>query len=238
MTRPLIGITSEMTAARWGDWLREAVLLPADYAWSLQRAGCVPVLLPPMAHDAAGLAARLDAVVFADGGDIADRRGGAGPAGPAPGAAPEPDQARDSSEFALMRATIGAGIPVLAVGRGMWVLNAVRGGSVAEGGQAAAPTGPQVPRAVRISPDSRLGRLLGPAVTVPAAEVPGGGHRALDRIGTGLTAVAWTDDQAVAAIELTGPSFAIGMRWHPGDDDEMRIFTELAAAASNHAAAA
>lgn len=236
MTRPLIGITSEMTAARWGDWVREAVLLPASYACALQRAGCVPVLLPPTAHDAAGLAARLDAVVFA-GVDTDARRRGAGP----DGLAPEPDQARDSSEFALMRETIGAGIPVLAVGRGMRVLNAVRGGSVTERGQDAVPTGPQVSqvsRVVRISPDSRLGRLLGPAVTVPAGEVPAGRHQALDRLGAGLTAVAWTDDQAVAAIELTGHSFALGMRWHPGDDEDMRIFKELVVAASNRAAAA
>jgi gamma-glutamyl-gamma-aminobutyrate hydrolase PuuD len=120
----------------------------------------------------------------------------------------------------------------------MRVLNAVRGGSVTERGQDAAPTGSQVSRVVRISPDSRLGRLLGPAVTVPAGEMPAGRHQALDRLGAGLTAVAWTDDQAVAAIELTGHSFAIGMRWHPGDDEDMRIFKELVAAASDRAAAA
>ena len=49
MTRPLIGITSEMAAAGWDDRVREAVLLPASYAWALQQAGCVPVLLPPAA---------------------------------------------------------------------------------------------------------------------------------------------------------------------------------------------
>src|SRR5580693_9217308 len=44
MTRPLIGITSEMAAAGWGDRVREAVLLPASYARAVERSGCVPVL--------------------------------------------------------------------------------------------------------------------------------------------------------------------------------------------------
>src|SRR6202035_3790755 len=76
MTRPLIGITSEMAAAGWGDRVREAVLLPASYARAVERSGCVPVLLPPAPHGAAGLAARLDALLFSDGGDIDPRRGG------------------------------------------------------------------------------------------------------------------------------------------------------------------
>ena len=128
MTRPLIGVTSEMAAAGWGDRVREAVLLPASYALALQRAGCVPVLLPPAPYGALGLADRLDAVLFSDGADIDPRRAGAEPVD---GAA-EPDLARDAGEFGLMRAAIAARLPVLAIGRGMRVLNAVRGGSVAD----------------------------------------------------------------------------------------------------------
>jgi len=77
MTRPLIGITSEMAAAGWDDRVREAILLPASYAWALQRAGCVPVLLPPAPHGAVGLVARLDGVVFSDGVGAGARRRGA-----------------------------------------------------------------------------------------------------------------------------------------------------------------
>ncbi|MFC7586710.1 hypothetical protein ACFQYP_25490 [Nonomuraea antimicrobica] len=39
MSRPLIGITSYFEAARWGDWVREAVLSPPSYAKAVGRAG-------------------------------------------------------------------------------------------------------------------------------------------------------------------------------------------------------
>jgi len=240
MARPLIGVTSEMTAAGWGNRVRETVLAPARYARALERAGCAPVLLPPAAHGSAGLAARLDAVVFSDGGDIDARRCGAGPEG----LAPDPDLARDASEFALMREAIAAGIPLLAAGRGMRVLDVAQGGSVAErqGGPWAGHE--RDGHEVRISPDSRLGRILGPAVTLPAGR-PGeqtaseqtARHQVLDRLGTGLTAVAWADDQTVLAIELAGHPFAIGMQWHPEYGGDLRIFTEFATAARARAAA-
>src|ERR671915_326273 len=44
---PLIGVTTYLEAARWGVWVREAALLPAPYVRAVERAGGVPVLLPP-----------------------------------------------------------------------------------------------------------------------------------------------------------------------------------------------
>jgi putative glutamine amidotransferase len=240
MTRPLIGITSEMAAAGWDDRVREAVLLPASYAWALQRAGCVPVLLPPAPHAAASLAARLDGVLFSGGVGTGARRHGAPPRDEAP----EPDLAREAGELALMRAAIDTGLPVLAIGRGMHLLNAARGGSVTEGGSGPAGHGSNgaVPltasRDVRISPGSRLGRLLGPSVTVPAEPEPAGHQPVLDRLGRGVEAVAWADDEAVAAVELAGHPFAIGLQWHPEDGDSTRLFEEFRDAATSRATAA
>jgi len=190
MTRPLIGITSEMAAAGWDDRVREAILLPASYGWAVQRAGCIPVLLPPGPHGTADLAARLDGVVFSGGVGAGARRHGAPPRDEAP----EPDLARDVGQLALMRAAIDAALPVLAIGRSMYLLNAARGGSVTEPGPAdpganGLPAGP-AGHEVRISPGSRLGRLLGPTVTMPAAPEPAGHHPVLDRLGRGVEAVA------------------------------------------------
>jgi putative glutamine amidotransferase len=265
MTRPLIGITSEMAAAGWGDRVREAVLLPASYALALQQAGSVPILLPPTPYGATGLAARLDAVLFSDGGDIDPRRVGAEPVD---GAA-EPDLVRDAGEFALMRAAIAARLPLLAIGRGMRVLNAVRGGSLADRPSgdrtpkdrptAERPPGDRRPkdrpladgplpaangvagsdgyagspaRELRIGPGSRLDRVLGPSLTVTAAAWPSGRHQDVDRLGGGLSAVAWIADDTVAAIELTGHPFAIGLAWHPEQGEDVRIFEALREAAA------
>ncbi len=242
MTRPLIGITSEMAAAGWGDRVREAVLLPASYAWALQRAGCVPVLLSPAPHGAASLVARLDGLVFSDGAGAGARRRGA----PAREEEPEPDLAREAAELVLMRAAIDAGRPVLAIGRGMHLLNTVRGGSAAERAQQPDQAGRGTDNdparrstlEIRISPGSRLGRLLGPSVTVAASPELAGRIRALDRLGRGLEAVAWADDQAVAAVELAGYPFAIGMQWHPEEGEGTRLFEEFRETASGRAAAA
>jgi len=242
MTRPLIGITSEMAAAGWGDRVREAVLLPASYVRAVERSGCVPVLLPAAPFHAADLVSGLDGVVFSDGADIDAGHGGAGRggAGQQDGAA-QLDPVRDASEFALMRAAILAGLPLLAIGRGMRVLNAVRGGSLTDrpGADSASPRPVTwVARNVRLSPDSRLGRLLGPSLTAPFADVPDGRRQTIDRLGNGVTAVARADGESIEAIELAGHAFALGVQWHPEQDEDMRIFDGLRAAAGGRSAAA
>lgn len=237
MTRPLIGITSEAAAAGWGDRVREAVVLPASYAWAVQRCGCVPVLLPPAPYRAAELAAALDGVVFSDGAGIGTSLGGTD----GQDQAGHRDPVRDSGEFALMRAVIRAGLPLLAIGRGLLVLNAVRGGALTESpsddGQSPGPA-TWIARDVRLSPDSRLGRLFGPSLTASFASVPGGRHQAVDRLGSGLTAVAWAAGESIEAVELAGHPFAIGMRWHPEQGEDVRLFEELRAAADGRPAAA
>ena len=50
--RPLIGITGHLEPARWGDWVREAVVSPASYARAVYRAGGIPLVLPPIPADA------------------------------------------------------------------------------------------------------------------------------------------------------------------------------------------
>jgi gamma-glutamyl-gamma-aminobutyrate hydrolase PuuD len=229
----MIGITSEMTAVDWGDRVREAALSPARWARAVQRAGCLPLVLAPWPWHASRLVGRLDGLLFADGAADGGRRGGAHPPS---GPAGQAGRARDSAHQALMRTAIEAGLPVLAIGRGLQVLNLARDGSVREvpadqGGSVPAPSA----RELRISPGSTLGRLLGPSLTVPAADAAGGGQE-LGRLGRGLTAVAWADDEVIEAVELTGHSFTIGLRWPPGENDGARLFEGFGAAAAVRAA--
>src|ERR1700753_3165786 len=48
MGRPIIGITGGLEAARWGNWIREAVVSPVSYTRAVERAGGTPVILPPV----------------------------------------------------------------------------------------------------------------------------------------------------------------------------------------------
>jgi len=215
MKRPLIGITSEMTAAGWGDRVREAVLLPASYALVVERSGCAPILLPSASYLSPDLTEALDGVVFSD-------------------------DARDAGELALMRAAVRSGLPLLAIGHAMRALNVVRGGSLTGPDDEGPGPGPVTwaDREVRLSPDSTLGRLLGPSLTVPFATVPSGHRPAVDRLGTGVSAVAWADGESVEAIELAGHPFALGMGWHPERGEDIRVFEALRAAARSRSAAA
>jgi putative glutamine amidotransferase len=84
------------------------------------------------------------------------------------------------------------------------------------------------PHPVQISGESRLGRLLGPAVSPP-----GGHHQGLNRVGSGLLEVGWAaQDQLVEAVELTGHRFAIGVQWQPQEGEDNSLFAALIEAAS------
>ncbi|HWG63126.1 MAG TPA: gamma-glutamyl-gamma-aminobutyrate hydrolase family protein [Streptosporangiaceae bacterium] len=235
MARALVGITSHQGPARWGDTIREAVLSPASYCRALELAGALPVLVPPVPPgDASGLIRRLDALLLSGGPDVDPCLYGAR-RHPRTGKA---DSARDRSEVALARAAADAGLPMLAIGRGMHVLNVARGGTLIQhlpdvvGHDQHAPlVGGHQPRAtgghaVRIDTASVVGKALG-----EHAEVRGCHHQAVARLGEGLEAVAWADDQIVEAAELAGHPFGLAVQWHPEDTDDIRVVEAFVTAA-------
>ncbi|NUR87455.1 MAG: C26 family cysteine hydrolase domain-containing family, partial [Nonomuraea sp.] len=127
MSRPLIGITSYFEAARWGDWVREAVVSPPSYAKAVERAGGAPVVLPPLGpHSVADYVRGLSGLLLAGGADLDPGTYGGEP-GPH---AAEPQPHRDRFELALARAAVRADLPILAVARGMHVLNVAQGGTL------------------------------------------------------------------------------------------------------------
>ncbi|MFY9667366.1 MAG: gamma-glutamyl-gamma-aminobutyrate hydrolase family protein, partial [Trebonia sp.] len=119
MGRPIIGITCELEAARWGDWLREAAISPVSYTRAVERAGGAPVLLPPVPPDSvSSLVVRLDGLLFTGGRDV-------DPALYEQQRLDDtdlPEHRRDRFELLLMRAALEAGLPFLAIGRGLHVL--------------------------------------------------------------------------------------------------------------------
>ncbi|HEX4811712.1 MAG TPA: gamma-glutamyl-gamma-aminobutyrate hydrolase family protein [Nonomuraea sp.] len=227
MSRPLIGITAYFEAARWGDWVREAVLSPPSYAKAVVRAGGAPVMLPPLdPHAVDDYVRGLDGLVLAGGVELAaatyqaeqDER------------ASEPQPHRDRFELALARAAVRADVPVLGVARGMHVLNVAQGGTLI--GWLPEVLGndrhgaPGTPHAIQVSVSSKLGKAVGDHVEVVAPH-----RQSVRRLGTGLLAVAWAEDQIVEGIELQGHRFGVGVQWHPergGDDRLFDAFMEAA----------
>ena len=238
MGRPIIGITGELEAARWGNWIREAVVSPLSYTRAVERAGGTPVVLPPVpAHSVPGLIAALDGLLLTGGRDVDpalyDEQ--------AHEQTDAPDHRRDRFELAMIRAAIDADLPFLAISRGMHVLNLARGGTLTQhlpdrlGNESHKPDPVKLTtHEVQLSAASRVGRALGSG----SVQVQAGHHQAINRIGSGLLTVAWTTDQVVEAVELQGHAFGLGVQWHPEEADNLKLFEALVAAAALAAEAA
>jgi putative glutamine amidotransferase len=226
--RPVIGISTYREQARWGFWDVPAVLLPAAYADAVAGAGGEPVLLPT-ASVTADVVARLDGLVLAGGADIDPARYGHEP-GPHT-AVTRPD--RDASEVAVLQAALDRDLPLLAICRGMQLLNVLLGGTLLQHLPAVPGTeahqlglGQYAERKVRTAPGSALDGLIGPTATVNCHH-----HQALDRIAPALTPSAWADDGVVEGVEADGRRFCLAVQWHPETSEDRRLFSGLVAAA-------
>jgi gamma-glutamyl-gamma-aminobutyrate hydrolase PuuD len=226
MGRPIIGITSDLDAARWGDWIREAAVSPVSYTRTVERAGGAPVILPPVPPSSvAAYIESFDGLLFTGGRDVdpalydQERLE----------TSDEPDHRRDRFELALMRAALEAGTPVLAIGRGLHILTVARGGTLTQ----ELPNHREsrtryAPHDVILGGESLLGKLLGTRVQVPAAH-----HQAPYHLGEGLTVTGWSPDGEVTeALEADGQRFAVGIHWHPEEGDDPRLLAAFVAAAS------
>jgi gamma-glutamyl-gamma-aminobutyrate hydrolase PuuD len=193
----------------------------------------VPLLLPPAAPEVAeAVLDGLDGLLLAGGADVAPERYGA-PRDPHTGPA-RPD--RDEWELALARAALTRDLPVLAVCRGMQVLNVALGGDLVQhlpdlvGSDLHCPTvGAHGRHDVEVAPESRLALIIG-----TGAEIATYHHQAVHRLGSGLTPVAWASDGVVEAVELDGRSWVLGVQWHPEAHAGDELFAAFVRAAAAH----
>jgi putative glutamine amidotransferase len=211
--RPVIGITLDDEHARPG-----VHVLRDDYVRSVEKAGAVPLVIPPCApEDAPLVLERLDGVLLSGGVDI----------DPALfGEEPHPklrrvDRRRDDLELALTREALLRDLPMLAICRGIQVLNVASGGTLIqdlpsqlEKGEAHDRPEPRSGRVHRIQtePGTRLRGILGEE----AFSVNSFHHQAVGRLGEGLVASArCPEDGVIEGLEEPGRRFAVGVQWHP-----------------------
>ena len=211
---PRVGITTYREPASWGEWNLPADLLPADYSGAVQDAGGVAVLLPPApeTHAAPALDG-VHGVIIAGGPDVDPSRYGA-ERHPKTGGAREE---RDAWELAVVHAAIERDLPLLAICRGIQVLNAARGGTLIQhlpdvvGSDVHSPVvGAHGRHEVSLEPGSPLAGICG-----VRGEIATHHHQALDELGAGLVACGWADDGTVEAVALPDRTWAFGVQWHP-----------------------
>jgi putative glutamine amidotransferase len=232
MKPPRVGLTTYREVATWGVWNEPADLLPASYADEVAAAGAVAVLLPPSAPDvrpaADAVLDGLHGVVLAGGADVDPARYGA-QRDPHTGAARAD---RDGWELVLAELAMRRGLPLLAICRGMQVLNVALGGDLVQhlpdsvGHDGHCPTvGAHGRHEVRLAPASRIGALLGRQASVATYH-----HQGVQRLGDGLAATGWAADGTVEAVELPGPGWTVGVQWHPEVHDGAALFAGFVAA--------
>jgi putative glutamine amidotransferase len=232
--KPLIGITTYLTEARFEGWKLESALVPADYVKAVERAGARPLLVPPSPVGIEETLDCLDGLVLSGGSDLDPGSYGQDRHPETNGVVPE----RDRAELTLLQAALSRDIPVLAICRGSQVLNVARGGDliqhlpevVGHEGHRQTP-GAYAVHEVRIDLGTRLGSLLGERTPVKSHH-----HQGFGRLGEGLRGVAWAEDGTVEALEDASRRFAIGVLWHPEAGEEGALFEALVAEAAAYRA--
>ena len=128
MAKPLIGITTYVTPAKWSYWELEAALIPVDYVRAVERAGGRPLLVPPSEDGVEETLEALDGLLFSGGSDLDPGLYDQEPHDETFGI----HEARDRAELALLEAALERDMPVLAICRGSQVLNVARGGDLVQ----------------------------------------------------------------------------------------------------------
>jgi len=231
--RPVVGICAAVERARWTSWDEPATLLSRKYADSLQAAGAFCVLLPPdTGPDAEYLLERIDALVLAGGADLDPISYGAVSDQRTAGT----DRRRDAFEIVLARAALARGLPLLAVCRGLHLLNVACGGTLVqhlpdtlEGNQIHRPAPGVFGRhEVVLEP----GSLASSALRTERLEVHSHHHQGIDALGDDLTISGRSvPDGVPEAIESPAHGFALGVLWHPEEEKHGVLFESLVEAA-------
>jgi gamma-glutamyl-gamma-aminobutyrate hydrolase PuuD len=153
--------------------------------------------------------AGLDGLVLAGGSDVDPALYGA-PRHPNTG---QPDHARDSLEAALLCEALDRDLPVLAICRGLQLLNAALGGTLVQHIEGHRCPERQAVHPITIASHSRLESILGVAEYI----VNSRHHQCVEQAASGLVVVARAPDQVVEALELPGKRFVLAVQWHPED---------------------
>ena len=195
------------------------VRLNSTYITSLESAGLIPLVIPPLRNDAAARAivSRVDGLVLTGGEDVDPAFYGQ----PRAAKCGAPNESRDRTEIALIRAARELGKPVLAICRGPQVLNVALGGTLVQDIPSEVPGALQHnaedDRAARvhdvvIEPNSRIADAIGAtAITVNSLH-----HQSIKDVAPGLRVTARAPDGIVEGVESDSDDWwVMAVQWHP-----------------------
>ena len=213
--------------------------------------GGLPCLIPAMGEraDAAGFLSRLDGLILTGSPSNVLPALYGGP--PHPEGVPE-DPARDAMTLPLIREAVAAGVPLLAICRGMQELNVAFGGTLEQriqdlpgridhstpAEQAFAPVRTAKAHRVRLAAGGALEAIVGRTeLAVNSLH-----NQGIARLAEGLVVEATAPDGTIEAVRVArARGFALGVQWHPEYDFETdsasrAIFIAFAEAVARHVA--
>lgn len=215
MSRPLIAIPGRQSDEVKGH--RTPVVSGGRlYADAVQRAGGLPVVIPPT-NDLELIRAtveRCDGMVLLGGGDVSPAKYG------------QEENARlfgvneffDTFEIAAVQHAVSLDLPVLAICRGHQILNVAMGGSLIqhlENFEVHRDTMHEV----NLVPGSLVAEAMG--TTTPITHSLH--HQAIDVVAPSLTVVGHYSDGTIEAVQHTSATWVIGVQWHPEDTAEKDV---------------
>ncbi|MFI9379556.1 gamma-glutamyl-gamma-aminobutyrate hydrolase family protein [Kutzneria sp. NPDC052558] len=200
--RPLIAIPARFSAS--ASALRHAAEVNAralvEAVW---RAGGEPTTIHPTAEVGDRLA-RFDGVLLPGGGDLAPHRYGAVDTH---ASVYDVDDLQDSFDLSIARVALDSGLPLLAVCRGLHVVNVALGGTLQ---QDMDPGHRHLRHAVTVH--------SGTFIDAEKIDASCFHHQRVDRLGEGLSVAATASDGTVEAIELPAArGWFAAVQWHPED---------------------
>ena len=214
--RPSIATTT--TSYEGSEYRTPQIMLGSPYLRALEEAGGTPLLVTP-AHDEESIARILDvadALVLTGGEDVDPSLYGQ----QAHEKLSTVNRSRDRMEIAALRGALERGMPVLAICRGVQLLNVALGGTLfqdlpsqrAEGviHEQAAPITERW-HAGRVAEDSRLAEIFG---TIDLF-INSFHHQGINLLSPELKPVVWAEDGLVEGVEARDHPWVIGVQWHP-----------------------
>lgn len=217
-------LTSGATGVR-GDSYSNGI----KYAQAIARSGGITLTVAPLAvhlANVAALIASVDGVLIQGGGDIApERYGDTRRSDTIYGIVDE----HDEFELAVVRAAIANDIPLLAICRGLQILNVALGGTLHQDlGDVIADRERHwdTYHHVSLSPGSRIAEAM---QTTAPSRCHSYHHQAIRTLGSDLVVTGRADDDVIEAIEHRSLRWVVGVQWHPEDDadedsDQQKLF--------------
>jgi putative glutamine amidotransferase len=212
--KPVIGITSSI--AKLSE-LSQGVYVHQDYFRGIEACGGLPIVLPLTSSETfLELLSLCDGVIFSGGEDVDPKFYGE-----------EPHQnlgnvfaLRDEVEIAGIKRTLESKKPLLAICRGVQVLNVACGGVLYQDIPSEMPNSLQHSQKsargadshwVELTEESKLYRIF----REQKIRVNSHHHQAVLAPGQGLSVVARASDGVIEALEGQEDGFVVGVQWHP-----------------------